>query len=367
MKFFQKRSVAILITLVVIAGAIGIGQWRGVGMTTPVPEQPSVSTGLDQSLSTGKYEKYIYDGANILSSSAERDLLLYNANWDYRYNSVIAVVTVENATGGDVESLAWDQGLDMGLGEGDAVLALDVNGGAYWVAPGEDFSTILTSKVAGELETGLKSNFGASRYEEGILGFYASMNQVYLDNFGLGNAETGNITYGEGQFAIGTAIFLLVLGLILFLAIASAIDNSRYNTYYGRYYGVGAPPVMFRPILFWHGPSYGWYRNRWSPSYRTRYHDHNGRGPGGGFGGGSSSGFGGRGNSGPRGGGTFGGKPSGGGSRGGFGGSFSGGSRGGGSFGGSRGGGFGGGFSGGSRGGGFGGGGGGRGGGFGGR
>lgn len=38
------------------------------------------------------------------------------------------------------------------------------------------------------------------------------------------------------------------------LGILNAIDRRRYNTYRARYYGVIDPPVMFRPIFFWHRP-----------------------------------------------------------------------------------------------------------------
>lgn len=372
MNLFKKRGVAVLVTLLVIAGAIGIGQWRRPVQQNK-PEPPAITSELDTTLSTGKYEKYVYDQAGVLSPSVERAISIYNANWDYRYNSVIGVVTVKAVPGGDIEEFTWDQGVDMDLGEGDAVLALAVDDGTYFVAPGNDFSTILSNRVVDELTKVLEGNFDSARYEAGVQEFYAAMNGVYLDNFGLGNAGGGyESTYSD--FGPVAGIFLLVVLLIVFLSIASAIDNARYNAYYGRYYGMGAPPIMFRPILFWHGPSYGWYRRRWSPSYRVRYDDYNRRGPGGGRpGGGSSGGFGGMGNSGPRGGGTFGGRPSGSNNRGGFGGTFGGGSRsGGGSFGGgSFGGGRGGGSFGGGRSGGFGGGGsfggGGRGGGFGGR
>ncbi len=360
MKFLQKTWVAWLLTAVMIVAAIGIGQVRG-GRREPEP-LPSGSTALDKSLSTAGYDKWIWDDANILSASTEKQINLYNANWDYRYNSVVAIVTTDSTS--DLEEFAWDQGIDLGLGEGDAILAISARDEDWFLAPGDDFSTILTNRVVSDLEDILSGKLN----NKTVLAFYEALNQVYLDNFGLGNAGSGS-TYAPGYSGGGTVagVMLLVLILIAIVLVVSAIDRMRYNTYRRQYYGVVNPPVMFRPIFFWHGPGSYWYRRHWHrpppPPPRPP------RGPGGGFGGssgfggGSSSGFGGAGNRGPRGGGTFGGRPSGGGRSGGFGGSFGGssfgGSRGGGSFGGSRGGGFGGGrsggFGGGSRGGGFGG------------
>lgn len=353
MKFLQKTWVAWLLAGVMIAAAVGIGLSKGPASNTPAP---APGPGLDEGLSTSKYEKWIWDDAGILSSKTEKEIALYNANWDYRYNSVVAVVTTGSTS--DLEEFAWLQGSDMGLGEGDAILAISARDEDWFVAPGDDFSTILTNRVVSDLEDILSGKLN----DKTVLAFYEALNQVYLDNFGLGNAGSGSPYVpgysGGGNTAAG--VILLVLILIAIVLVINAIDRMRYNTYRRQYYGVLNPPVVFRPIFFWHGPGSLWYRRHWRQPPPPPPPRGPGNRPGGGFGGGSfggggSTGFGGRGNSGPRGGGTFGGRPSGGGRSGGFGGSF-----GGSSFGGSRGGGFGGGgrsggFGGGSRGGGFGG------------
>lgn len=353
MKFFQKRWVAVTLAIVMVAAAIGIGQLRS--NSAPVPDTPNVST--------AGYEKWIWDDADILSADTERTICQYNAKWDSYYNSVVAVATTSSNVN-DMETFAWDLGLDMGLGEGDAILAIDAKNGDYFVAPGQDFSTILTNKVVSNLEDILSGKLN----DKTILSFYKELDDVYYQNFGLGNGANGT-SYGEhtGQMSrMGGVVTLLVI-VVLLVVVLSALDRMRYNTYRRQYYGVVNPPVIFRPIFFWHGPRSSWYRRNWRqpppppPPPPRGPGGPSTRGPGGsggfgGFSGGSSSGFGGSGNRGPRGGGTFGGRPSGGGRSGGFGGSFggggfSGGSRGGGFGGGSRGGGFGGG----SRGGGFGG------------
>ena len=189
MNIFKKRGVAVLVAMLVIAASIGIGQWRKPTAQYPAkPERPSV-TELDTTLPTEKYEQYVYDQAGVLSPSAERAMQLYNANWDYRYHSIVAVITVKTVPGGNIEEFAWDEGAGMKLGEGDAILALSVDDGAYFVAPGNDFSTILSNKAVDEFTKILEGNFDSARYEDGMLEFYTAMNRVYWDNFGLGNAE----------------------------------------------------------------------------------------------------------------------------------------------------------------------------------
>ena len=79
----------------------------------------------------------------------------------------------------------------------------------------------------------------------------------------------------------------LVPVVVIVLIVATIADQYRYNDYRRRYYGVPNPPVTFRPILFWHGPRWGWYRRRWyAPPPPPPRPPRGGPGPGGGnFGG----------------------------------------------------------------------------------
>lgn len=376
MKLLRKRPVAALIMVLAILTGIGMAETRKPpsAVSAPIPDS-GMNYDLDENLATKSVEKFLWDDANILSPDAERQINVYNANWDYRYNSVVAIVTT-SSPGGSLEDFAWDQGIDMGLGEGDAILAISARDEEYYVAPGDEFSTILTDRAVSQLEDILSGDLN----DRTVLAFYEELDGIYKANFGLGNAEEDD-DYGYDDISDTVAgLIMLAFILVPIVLAVNAIDRMRYNTYRQRYYGVVNPPVVFRPIFFWHGPGSAWYRRHWRqppapppPPPRPPSGGPGSRqGGGSGYGGSSSGGFGGRGNTGPRGGGTFGGRPSGGssggrpsssgggrpsGGSGGFGGSFGGGS----SFGGSRGGGSSGGrpsggsFGGGSRGGGFGG------------
>ena len=98
MKALKRTWVAVLIAIVCIAAAVGIGQLRRPSYE--VNEGVSTSQALDTSLSTSYVEKFLDDRADLLSAAAEKSVLLYNANWDERYNSVVALVTVESVCGG---------------------------------------------------------------------------------------------------------------------------------------------------------------------------------------------------------------------------------------------------------------------------
>ena len=92
MKIFRKTGVAVLLTVLMIAAAIGIGRWRGA----QAEAVPPPSSELDTSLSAGTYLNWISDGADVLSDAQENQIALYNANWVERYDSLIAVATVSS-------------------------------------------------------------------------------------------------------------------------------------------------------------------------------------------------------------------------------------------------------------------------------
>ena len=306
MKLFQKAWFAWLLAAIMIVAAIGIGRVKG-GQPEPAP-RPSGSTALDESLSVKEFADYILDETGTLSSKQERQISLYNANWAKRYDSIIAVAVKESVPG-NIDDYAYTLGAEISLAPSDAILVIDVSAQDAYLAASPDYP-LTDSQIATYVNSALGPYVESGKYGDGILNLFLELNQFYVDNYGLGY-----------------------------------LDNKAYRT---RYYGVASPPVMFRPIFFWHGPGSYWYRRHWRqppppPPPRPP------RGPGGPGprpGGGSFSGF-----SGPRGGGFSGSGPSrGGGFSGGRGGGFSSGR--GGGFSGGRGGGFSGGGS--SRGGGFG-------------
>lgn len=340
MKFFQKTWVAWLCTAAMIGAAVVIGLNKE---SAAVPEPGEV--GLDTSLSTAQFADYIWDQAGVLSDSQERDICLYNANWVQRYDSLIALAVVDGVSG-DIGDYAYSLGEEIELASSDGILVIDVKNTNGYLAVGPDYP-MTDQQVTNYMDQSLYEYVAAGEYGEGVLNLFADVNQFYVDNYGLGYLDNAN--HYDGAQRTGGLVMMLVILLAIALVAATLIDSVRYTAYRQRYYGVVNPPYVFRPILFWHGPSYGWYRRRWRqppppPPPRGP------RGPGGGgFSGFSGPGGGSRGSgfsSGPRGGGFSGGSRGGGFSSGSFRGGGFGGSRGGG-FSGGRGGGFGGGRSGG--------------------
>lgn len=369
MKFLQKTWVAVVITAAMIVAAVAIGLSKPAPAATPEPSSPgtnvSAVTGLDTSLSTGQYQRYLNDQPGVLTEEQRQQISLYNANWDLRYNSIL-VVDIQSAapSSNSLADYAYDQANSMELGQYDAYLVIVPSIQDAYFAAGVDYP-LSDSQITDFMDRYLYQDLVDGQTGQGVLALCSGLNDYYVSNFGTGSADS-DYAYDDYGADEGSALVGLLVMLVILLVILSVIDRLRYSSYRQRYYGVANPPFVFRPLLFWHGPSYGWYRRRWRQPPPPPPRGPGGPGgpgprrPGGpgSFGGGPRPGsFGG---SAPRGGG-FGSSSRGGGFGGGAprGGGFSGGSRGGGFGGASRGGGFGGGsrgggFSGGSRGGGFG-------------
>ena len=350
MKFLQKTWFAWLLTALMIVAAVGIGQAKG---RQPEPLSTG-STALDRSLSTQQFADYIWDEAGVLSNKNEESICLYNANWAQRYDSIIAVAAVTSVDG-DIDEYAYDLGEEIELASADGIPVIDVSAKDAYLAVGPDYP-MTDSEITSFMNSGLYDYVQSGKTGEGIINLFGKINSFYVNNYGLGYLDNSSPYSSGGDAAVG--VVMLVIILIAIVLVINALDRARYNTYRRQYYGVLNPPVVFRPIFFWHGPSTSWYRRHWRPAPPPPPRPPQGPGgprPGGG---GNFTGFSGPGggshgggfSSGPRGGGFSGGSRGGG---------FSGGPRGGGFSGGSRRGGFGGGrcggFGGGSRGGGFGG------------
>ena len=347
MKFLKKKSVAIavMVLAILLSSAYGLYQRPEVAV-------PEGGVDLDESLSTAAFREYVVDRAEILSGKTEGMISLYNANWDAMAGSILAVVTVDTDGAETAEELAWDWAGSLQLGENDAIVVLDVGTGDYNLVASGRFYDMLSAQSPSYVDTLLEEDAAAGQYDQAMESLFGGLHLLMGDTYAYYTTGTGSVLFS----VMGIVVLLAVL-----LMVFSLLDGIRYSLWNGRYGAMGVPPVVYRPILWWHRPGSAWYRRRRNPPPPRGPRGPGPRPPMGGgfgprppmgggsrrpprsgsFGGGRGGGFGGSGA------GSFGGGRGGGfgGSRGGsFGGGRSGGFGGsrGGSFGGGRGGGFGG-------------------------
>jgi len=365
MKLLKNRAFAVF----VLIAAIALSSLYGLSKK-PMVEVPEGAAPLDETVSTSYLDPYILDNAHILSFRTEKMIGIYGANWDKMFGGILAVVT-EDSVSGDLEDAAWDWAERIGsdgLGENDAILLMDGEARDYRLIASGRFYDYVAAQPSSFVDSCLYEYVQKGDFDGGIMNLLGQLHLIMGDG---GYQEDAFFTGGAGVFSLIASLIPVILLIVVLVVLFNIIDGIRYSSWYGRYGTMPVPPVVYRPIFWWHRPGSRWFRQRRTPPPPPRRPGGPGgpRPPMGGgprtppprppMGGGSrptpprSGSFGG----GSRGGG-FGGGSFGGGSRGG---GFGGGSRSGGFGGGSRGGSFGGGgsrggsFGGGSRGGGFGG------------
>ena len=103
-EFFQKKSVAITITLVVIALAVVIG---AVSAPKGAQTQSSASLSADASgwakKNYAQYEDFLDDDADLFDDDAIETFAKYDAQLDYGYGSILGLVSSDSLDGKSME------------------------------------------------------------------------------------------------------------------------------------------------------------------------------------------------------------------------------------------------------------------------
>ena len=222
MKLFQKTSVAVALTVVMIAAAIGIGQVRG----SSAPAVPQAA-GLDKSLSTSSYATWISDEAEVLSDQEEQQICLYNANWVARYDSLIAVATVREVSG-DIADYAYALGEQIQLGAADGILVVDTGTNNCYLAVGPDYP-MTDEQVTSHLDRYLYENAMAGQFGTGVLSLFDGINQFYVENYGLGYLETSQNAYGgrsTGETVMSLVVLLVILGGVNLMSYQKVVSDA---------------------------------------------------------------------------------------------------------------------------------------------
>lgn len=350
MKLLKNRAFAAF----VLIAAIALSSLYGLSKK-PAVEVPDGTAPLNTSLNAGYISPYVVDNAHVLSTSTKKSICLYGANWDKWINGILSVVTLKSVDG-SISDAAWDWAEQLELGANDAIFILDVGGKDYFLLPSGSFDYCLAGQPDSFLDACMYDSVRDGRYDEAML---ALLEQLHMSIAGSGYQEDAFFSGGSsGMFSVIMAVIPIIVLVVALVVLFNILDGIRYSSWYGRYGSMPVPPVVYRPIFWWHRPGSRWYRRRRTPPPPPSPGGF-GRGPRPPMGGGPRSPMGGRPggprppmsgsrpSSPPQGFGSGRGGGFGGSSRGGFGsgrgGGFGGGSRGGGFGGGSRGGGFGGG------------------------
>ena len=249
MKFFKNKTVA----MVIMAVAIMLSVAFGVLKAPATDGQIAVDAPLDTSLNGDYFRRYILDEADVLSESTEEQMGLYNANWDEMMGGIIGVVTVDSFTG-SIDDAAWEYGNALGLGENDAVLFLDAASGEYTVQAYGRMYDLFAAQPGSFVDSHLYGAAADGDYDSAALSFFAAIHPLVYE-------EHDHSAVGSGDSAFVSIFGILLLVAVIIVAF-TVIDGIRYSSWNARYGRVLTPPVVYRPILWWHRPGTSWYKQR---------------------------------------------------------------------------------------------------------
>lgn len=173
MSILKKQGVAWIITVVMIAFAVGFGQAKANrSIVTDPPSYENPDSGF-----------CVYDEAGVLSSGTINQLSRINQQlWD-DMEVVIAVVTV-NYSSDNLGRDAAAYGDEIGLGGYDFIIMLDISGDNYWLVQGADlvgwFSDQQCSDYAYDC---MEKYFARGDYDRAVLALAEELEDWYYDNY----------------------------------------------------------------------------------------------------------------------------------------------------------------------------------------
>ena len=216
MKFFQKRWVAITLCILMIVASLAIGQSKEQTQEfDPTSESASLSWAEEN---YGSYTRYIRDEADILSERTIRELSEYNAAFDYTYNSICGVGIVEDLSGADMEDAAFELGAQVGLGERDYFLLLNLETEDWYFVYGDTAAAYVDHELEILLTAAVGNGFGD--LDEMLIDLFEELERWY--GHAVPVSEKTVSGGSSGMVAGGTVLFVM---LIVFLVIAAVCSS----------------------------------------------------------------------------------------------------------------------------------------------
>ena len=255
-EFFNRKNVAVTITLVVIAIALVIG-------FTSAPKQAATSTTSQMAASVssdaagwakknyGQYEDFLEDDADLFSDTTLETFAKYNAQLDYTYGSIMGLVTTDDLDGKTMEDYAMDESAELELGDSDMLLLIDTDSEQWYLAYGGDMADYVDNDLSILFRQNLGSLFTGSA-EKSVTGLYQDLLGWYAENIpaASGNAVQPEPAYVQKEES-GIDLFGILITILVIVILFKIIFRPRRRYYNdGVYYG-GGPRPGFWSGMFW--------------------------------------------------------------------------------------------------------------------
>ena len=205
---------------------------------------------------------FVSDEAGVLSADTIKHINEHNEILFSNTGAVIAIATVEDTEGKDIDDYTYRTFNDWGVGDkGESnglLLLLDIGGDNYFAAPGKKITSALTeSRISDILYDYLEEDFADRDYDAGVRKVFDAFYDWYEDYYtGSQTPSTGKDVYGPEPVndsvwaTVGAAwLFFLIVGLVILVVV---LDGLRWSRYRRRYLMPGMPPprVLYTPFLW---------------------------------------------------------------------------------------------------------------------
>ena len=234
---------------------------------------------------------YVYDGANVLSSSTESYIERTGSALAEACGAEVVVATVDFTDGEDIADYAYDLFNKWGIGDKKAnnglLILLSIGAEDYYAEPGVGLTDVFTGGVLDAmLYDYLEDDFAAKEYDSGVKKVYARAVEILEDHYnvsystGTTNNANANTNYNyannntsggflsgvqnvfsQARRVVGTRIIRFVF-IVLFVILIIALSVLRpRRRYYRRGWGaprlasLGRSPSRWRTLRrFWQRP-----------------------------------------------------------------------------------------------------------------
>lgn len=170
MKLFKRTGVAVLLTVMMIILAVGIGLARRPG------RGGHVAASQDSPW-------FVSDQAGVLTSSGIKQLESNNRSLDSSMGVVIGCVTC-NYGKADLGNYAMEQAEKMGLGANDFMVVLDISGENYWLIQGSGLTDLFTDDdCASYAWEYMEEPFAKGDYTQALLSLSDALTQWYQTHY----------------------------------------------------------------------------------------------------------------------------------------------------------------------------------------
>ena len=272
MNFLKKTSVAVVLTLLIVALCCVWGYTR----SAPAPDAGEITHSDNRRAGESNLNYYlgwIDDGATLFSLDTLDTLARDNLQLDNTYGSLIAVKTVWHLSGMDIETYAQNTADHLNLGSRDLLLLLDVNSKDWYVT----YGTGIRSYVEGDDSLGelFAKHLGTDFFEEegsgdqAVLALFGNLLAWYeehvppLDQSGNPifhlSSKTGAASLGGILSGIFFTLAVNFWWIVLLFLVLYGLDSVRFSRYYART-KQGESPKAYHPFLFWHAPGSKWFQ-----------------------------------------------------------------------------------------------------------